>query len=84
MEGDRIAKSLGIYEEKYSKSRTKSVDFAGEDDVSHLQSGATGCKKGFVDFSETSLPSLGSTAAAAQPNGQWNYQTTFYKTFFTT
>ena len=32
MEGDRIAKSLGIYAEKYSKSR-RSVDFAGEDDV---------------------------------------------------
>ena len=37
MEGDRIAKSLGIYAEKYSKSRARSVDFAGEDDtiVSH-------------------------------------------------
>ena len=33
MEGDRIAKSLGIYAEKYSKSRRRSVDFAGEDDV---------------------------------------------------
>ena len=36
MEGDRIAKSLGIYAEKYSKSRARSVDFAGEDDVSHV------------------------------------------------
>ena len=37
MEGDRIAKSLGIYAEKYSKARTrKSVDFAGEDHASHL------------------------------------------------
>ena len=33
MEGDRIAKSLGIYAEKYSKSR-RSVDLAGGDDVS--------------------------------------------------
>ena len=34
-------------------------------------------------FLKVTLPCMGSTAAAVQPNGLWNSQKTFYKTFGT-
>ena len=40
-----------------------------------VQSGASGCEKGFVKcFLKVPLSYLGSTAAAVQPNGLWNFQ----------
>ena len=48
-----------------------------------LQPGTATCSKGFViSFLKVPLACLGSMAAAVQPNGLWNSQKTFYKTFF--
>ena len=49
-----------------------------------LQPGTATCSKGFViSFLKVPLACLGSMAAAVQPNGLWNSQKTFYKTFLT-
>ena len=49
-----------------------------------VQSGASGCEKGFVKrFLKVPLACLGSMAAAVQPNGLGNSQKTVYKTFWT-
>ena len=50
-----------------------------------LESGAAGCKRGFVTFLlKVPLPCLSCMAVAIQPNCLWNSQKTFYKAFYST
>ena len=50
-----------------------------------VQSGVSGCEKCVASVVwESPLAWLGSTTTAAQPNGLWNCEKTFYTTFFTT